>query len=344
MGKTGTKKRLDATKRLPEVVGRLLAITDPDALIHEVCRLADEAMGADEVSLLLLDAEGQALVEHEVVGKRLRPTRFRLGLKDRGISVTAAATRSTVVVPDVRRDKRYVQADGDTRSEAAAPILVGERLLGVINFESSKVGYFQKTDAPLLEFLASQLSIALRVAELEREGEVWRERAGALHNIGRLLGGAAPREAVLQRVVDAVRLTCGGHYAAIFGGDYERHELVLLAQSSANPLNIATGARLKFGTGLIGKAFELGETVNVKDVRKDPMYLFKVPGVISEACIPIRVGDACVGILDAQAAGVGEFTSDEVTFLETASRMIAPLFRLSGRETARRPAPSPQEG
>jgi GAF domain-containing protein len=210
-----------------------------------------------------------------------------------------------------------------------------------LNFESAKLGYFQKTDLPLLLFLASQVAIALRVADLEREGEQGRERAAALHNIGRLLGGAAPREAVLQRVADAVRATCGGHYAAVFGGDYERGELLLLAQSSAHPLNIATGARLKFGTGLIGKAFELGETVNVRDVRRDPMYLFKIPGVLSEACVPIRVGDACVGILDAQAQNVGEFTPDEVAFLETAARMIAPLFRAAprDRETARRAAP-----
>jgi sigma-B regulation protein RsbU (phosphoserine phosphatase) len=318
------RTRLDAVKLLPEVIGRLLSISDADELLHEVCTLANKALGADEVSLLLVDPASSELVEHEVVGKKLRPTRHRLKFEDPGISAWSAKERKSVVVPDVRKDKRYLEVRSDTRSEAAVPILAGERLLGVLNFESRKVGYFQKGDLGLLVFLASQLAIALRMVESDGRARERQERLEALHNLSRLLGGVAPLETIVQRVADAVRMTCGGHYAAIFHGDYEREELVLLAQSSANPLNIAAGARLKFGTGLIGKAFEIGETINVRDVRKDPMYLFKVPGVLAEACVPIRIGDNCVGILDAQAANVGEFTDEEGMFLETVARLLAP--------------------
>jgi putative methionine-R-sulfoxide reductase with GAF domain len=318
---------MDAVKLLPAVIRRLLAISDIDLLLHEVCGLASDALGADEVSLLLIDPDGTELVEHEVVGKKLRPTRYRLKIRDEGICGSAAAKRQPQVVADVRKDKRYVEVHSDMRSEAAVPILSGDEVLGVLNFESKKIAYFQKSDVPVLSFLASQVAIALKMVELEQRGRTWQDRVAALHNLARLGGGAAPREAVLQRVVDAVRMTCGGHYAAIFQGDYEREELVLLAQSSAHPINIATGARLKFGTGLLGKAFELGETVNVKDVRKDPMYLFKIPGVLSEICVPIRVGDACLGIIDAQAQGVGEFTDEEAMFLETVTRSLVPLLQ-----------------
>lgn len=328
-GKAGNKKksRLDAVRLLPEVLRRLLAVADADLLLHEVCSLASDALGADEVSLLLVDSGGQDLIEHEVVGKKLRPTRFRLKIKGEGISGSAAMTRTAQVVPDVRKDKRYVEVRSDVRSEAAVPILSGDKVLGVLNFESRKVGFFQKSDLSLLSFLASQLAIALKMVELDQRARRWQDRVAALSNLSRLGGGVAPRETVFRRVADTVRMTCGGHYAAVFQGDYEREELVLLAQSSAHPLNIATGARLKFGTGLLGKAFELGETVNVRDVRKEPMYLFKIPGVLSEVCVPIRVGDACVGILDAQAQNVGEFTDDEVMFLETVARSLAPTFQ-----------------
>jgi len=326
-GKGSKKSRMDAVKLLPEVIRRLLAVNDPDLLLHEVCSLASDALGADEVSLLLIDPNGSELIEHEVVGKKLRPTRYRLKIKDQGICGSAASKRQPVVVSDVRKDKRYLEVHSDMRSEAAMPILSGDEILGILNFESKKTGYFQKSDVPVLTFLASQAAIALKMVEIETQAREWQDRLAALHNLSRLGGGVAPRETVLQRVVDAVRMTCGGHYAAVFQGDYDREELVLLAQSSAHPLNIATGARLKFGTGLLGKAFELGETVNVKDVRKDPMYLFKIPGVLSEICVPIRVGDACLGIIDAQAQNVGEFTDDEAMFLETVTRSLVPLLQ-----------------
>src|SRR5688572_10471481 len=66
-GKNAKKKtRLDAVKLLPEVIRRLLAISDADLLLHEVCSLASDALGADEVSLLLTDPTRQELIEHEV--------------------------------------------------------------------------------------------------------------------------------------------------------------------------------------------------------------------------------------------------------------------------------------
>jgi putative methionine-R-sulfoxide reductase with GAF domain len=57
------------------------------------------------------------------------------------------------------------------------------------------------------------------------------------------------------------------------------------------------------------------------------MYVARVPGVMSEVCVPIRVGDNCLGILDAQAQTVGEFTGDEVMFLEAVARLLAPSFQ-----------------
>jgi len=46
---------MDAVKLLPEVIQRLLAVSNTDLLLHEVCALASDALGADEVSLLLID-------------------------------------------------------------------------------------------------------------------------------------------------------------------------------------------------------------------------------------------------------------------------------------------------
>ena len=319
-----TKPRLEAVKLLPEVIRRLLSVSDPDVLLLEVLTLANEALGADEVSLLLLDSTGHELVEHEVVGKKLRPTRHRLRVHEEGIAGWVASQRLPQVVADVRKDKRYVKGQGETRSEAAVPILSGDRLIGVLNFESRKVGFFEKGDLELLAFLAAQIAIALRMVALDEGGRRWQERMSALHNLLRLGGGVVPQETLLRRVVDTVRLLCGGHYAAVFLGDYDKEELVLLAQSSATPVDLAVASRLKFRTGLTGKAFELGETVNVRDVRNESMYLDRVPGVLSEVCVPLRLGDRCVGILDAQAPSVGEFTDDEVLFLEAVARFLAP--------------------
>ena len=79
------------------------------------------------------------------------------------------------------------------------PILSGDSVLGVLNFESRKAGYFQKTDVSLLSFLASQLAIALKMVELDQRARRWQDRVAALHNLSRL-GGGDPVRAVVEDV------------------------------------------------------------------------------------------------------------------------------------------------
>ena len=120
------RTRLDAAQLLPEVIRRLLSIYDAEVMVREVLTLAKDALGADEVSLLLLDKSGHDLVEHEVVGKKLRPTRVILRLHEEGIVGWVASHKLPQVVPDVRKDKRYFEVYPEVRSEAAVPIHSGE--------------------------------------------------------------------------------------------------------------------------------------------------------------------------------------------------------------------------
>src|SRR5258708_9165494 len=54
-GKGSKKTRMDAVKLLPEVIQRLLAVSNTDLLLHEVCAPASDPLPPDEVSLLLID-------------------------------------------------------------------------------------------------------------------------------------------------------------------------------------------------------------------------------------------------------------------------------------------------
>ncbi|MEA3020379.1 MAG: hypothetical protein QOI47_1903, partial [Actinomycetota bacterium] len=52
------------------------------------------------------------------------------------------------------------------------------------------------------------------------------------------------------------------------------------------------------GAGITGEAFQSDTLVVVDDVASDPHYLEAVPGVVAEACIPIRSGGVAVGALN----------------------------------------------
>ncbi len=122
------------------------------------------------------------------------PERFTVPL-DQGVVGAAARARETVLVPDVSRDPRYITVNPDTRSELAVPLVHGDRLVGVVDLESPRVGYFTEEHARLLATLAPQMAIAIenallydrlrrsearRERDLERAGEIQRHIMPAL--------------------------------------------------------------------------------------------------------------------------------------------------------------------
>jgi sigma-B regulation protein RsbU (phosphoserine phosphatase) len=71
-----------------------------------------------------------------------------------------------VVVPDVSQDPRYIKVVEDVRSEAAIPMLLKERCIGVFDLESPELDAFAKRDIEILTLLASQAAVAIENARL----------------------------------------------------------------------------------------------------------------------------------------------------------------------------------
>jgi diguanylate cyclase (GGDEF)-like protein len=122
-----------------------------------------------------------------------------------GIIGRSAATHETVFSDDVLSDPDYRAARSDVRSEVAVPVLHGDELLGILNFEGTAERPIGPAHVAVAEMLALQIAGALRSARLDEE------RRHRLHAIERVLevsrGLAADldRRRVVASVVDAAR-------------------------------------------------------------------------------------------------------------------------------------------
>lgn len=75
----------------------------------------------------------------------------------RGVCGAAARERRTQVVPDVHAFPGHIACDAASRSEIVAPLVDGERLLGVVDVDSPLPGRFDEGDREGLEALARLL-------------------------------------------------------------------------------------------------------------------------------------------------------------------------------------------
>ena len=85
-----------------------------------------------------------------------KPACIRIAL-DRGVCGAAASRRRTLVVPDVHQFPGHIACDSASNAEIVVPLLLGDRLLGVLDLDSPTVGRFTEEDVRGLEAVATVL-------------------------------------------------------------------------------------------------------------------------------------------------------------------------------------------
>jgi len=83
-----------------------------------------------------------------------KPACVRIPL-GKGVCGTAAATRKTIVVPDVHDFPGHIACDAASRSEIVVPLISNTALLGVLDIDSPRVGRFDDQDRVGIEKLAA---------------------------------------------------------------------------------------------------------------------------------------------------------------------------------------------
>ena len=301
---------------LQEIARDITSVLDKDELLQRTLERSLELLNGEFGSISVFDPKTNRLQFQYAVGKSSDMS-VKLG---EGLIGTAAHTREPVRVADVSQDPRYKCHVEAARSELDVPMLVGDRLVGVLNAESSRLNAFSEADQHLAEALAAQAAVAFRTTELYEETRArLQERVGdirALQEIYALIG-TAPLESLLKRVAEyAARLT-PATYTGVWLLDEQGHELRFGAMNAVEKEPTRSTSHLPLsGTSISAHVVATGETYVCDDVRDDPYYQEWYAEVRSELAAPLRYGDQVIGILDLESTEIGAFTEDHVRLVE----------------------------
>jgi phosphoserine phosphatase RsbU/P len=151
---------------LNEIATELISILDLDALLERVGQLLRRLIDYQMFSIMLLDAKGEMLITRYAwrFGYKHVPSR-RIPIT---IGLVGAAVREwrLVNVHDVRKDSRYLPMNPETRSELIVPLFYKGRIIGVLDLEHTRVGFFNEEHERVLTTLAAQVAIAIENARL----------------------------------------------------------------------------------------------------------------------------------------------------------------------------------
>jgi Na+/proline symporter/GAF domain-containing protein len=147
------------------------AIRTTDQLLNTTVRLISEHFGYYHVSIFLLDENKTNVVLRAASspgGQRMLARGYSLRIGEMGIVGYVAGLGRSRIAFKAGEDAAYFDNPDlpDTRSEIALPLRIRERVIGVLDIQSTEDAAFSEEDVALLQVLADQVALAIENARL----------------------------------------------------------------------------------------------------------------------------------------------------------------------------------
>lgn len=307
---------------LLDVADVLATSLDLDTTLRRVAEVVRKVIDYEIFAILLLNEKTQEMRFRFQVGypaEFAERSRVKVG---EGVTGLAAQQRQAVLIEDVRKDSRYIEAVPNVCSELAIPLITKNRVIGVIDLEAREPGYFTEEHQKVLTLVASRMAAGIENAQLYTRTKKQARILTMLNEISRELTSILNLDELLGRIAELVRRLI----------DYQMFSILLLDASGEKLQhrfslrfneNIHLKHEIPLGRGVIGYAAQTQQAVLVPDVSKDPRYIEANPETKAELAIPLIYKGKVVGVLDLEHTRRGFFTEEHQRTMTTLAAQMA---------------------
>lgn len=147
-----------------------------DKLLNRTVILISEHFACYQVGIYLINQRGDYLTLHAASskgGKRLIEQGFRIRVGPEGIIGYVAAEKKPRISEDIDKDVVFLDNPelAETRSELSMPLLVHNKLVGVLDLQSSEINAFSYDELEIYQSMADQIAVAIENARLLTESQ-----------------------------------------------------------------------------------------------------------------------------------------------------------------------------
>jgi GAF domain-containing protein len=287
-----TRLLAEATARLKDVstlnkIGQhIAAAQEQDELLRVIAEEAvDHLPAARKAGIQLIDLQ-TGVLQRRAEARRVGASRGLPPLtQDEGIAGRAIRNRRPEYVRDVLEDSDFVDRGDGIRSLAVAPLIAGDRVIGVLSVDGVAPGSFNEADIRLLAALADQAAIAIEKSEFAEQLRQRAREIQQLYDASQAVTSSLQIDEVMDRVMSFAREVAGSDYTAVVLRD-DRGKLV--SREDAEWLQpLANRAR---PGGITQQILESGQLIIFDSVDPDDSNhnpVIRGMGVRSYAGIPI---------------------------------------------------------
>lgn len=318
-----------ALRRIAEATGQVVTTDDILPLIAEI---ALEVTGTESALVYLFNDSQDTLVLRAATDEQIKPQVGKLRLKiGEGITGWVAREKKHVAIAsEAWSDERFKFLpnlnEDRYQSILSVPLIWRDECIGVVNVRTQAPHTYTKTQVQLLSAIASQVAGAIQASRKMRNAEKSATHLSTVAEVSRTITSNLYLEEILQLAVAATAQTLNFKIVALRLVDEDKQQLVVKAVHAASK-EYSRRPPLHIGEGLAGKAVETGRVITVLDVKKSPDYKFgdiaREQNLTSLACVPLKVRDRVIGVLNCYTDRPHDFTEDELAVLSTLGNQVA---------------------
>ena len=320
-----------------EVAQAITSIFDIDRLLRRTVDLIRDRFGFYHAGIFLLDDSGQWAVLREATGEagaKMKAMGHRLAVGETSMVGWTALHRQPRIALYAEEDEvRFANPLlPHTRSEMTLPMMVGDRLLGVLNVQSVEEAAFDEDDVRTLQAMANQIAIALDNARKVSDEAMLLEAASPIYRVSRRLAQAASVQEVADAIIASVQET-GADGCVVVEFEYSStgEPVALLYRGvwrrDRQP-QFATGTRIPvwespFSFGLVDTLWTVPDVEREERLPERARETLVRTGVRAIANIPLRTRERVIGQVVVLRDEPGPFSAVAMRLYEALSDQAA---------------------
>ena len=171
-----TQQKIDALDRAGAELVRLEADTVKRMHVHDrleflrkkIVQLAHDLLQFDHFVIYLMEKETGKLelVMSSGLRQGVQDIALYASREGNGISGYVAATGRSYICNDAAKDPRYIRGLDNPGSSLTTPLLLNDKVIGVFNVESNRVGAFSEDDRHFAEIFSRHVAMTLHMLNL----------------------------------------------------------------------------------------------------------------------------------------------------------------------------------
>ena len=323
-----SKKSAVQFETAAEIARDISSSLDLDELLEKAVELIRARFDFYHAAIFLKDLPGEFVVIREATGDagaQLKRAGHKLGIGSKSVVGYAAGHGEPLIVNDTTRDTTYYANPllPETRAEAALPLKVGDRIVGVLDVQSKQAYAFSEENLRTLHILADQLAIAVVNTELFAETQEHLAQHRLLHHITTTAASGTTLSEALQSAVNGLQVTLGGDRVSILLTDREKK--ILEVRAAVGYANNVFELRIPLGSGITGWAAAHRRTLRVNNVLLDTRYIEGSPNTRSEMAIPLLYRSELLGVLNVESEQHSAYAENDEELLGTLGGSLAAI-------------------